>query len=802
MAGTVSGVFLRRFRTNTSSASARKWSVAQVFKSNFPDSLEGLRAHVSSSDYVAVSLRWTGSPAAPWHRVSRLDNLETAYSKAKHAAGKFQVLHFAVCPFEASHIYPESKNVLLKFGWGLQYLVNICGEILFEPFCSRCSFLERIRSRIKQWKNAFEDSSTRDNEPLLRSMRKLISGSEEYGSRPSMTIDVLEQFSEDLVPLIIPAKGAGAWAVRVILTSSKEDKNLLEQELQNLEHEQTKAFRGDCSFGEDTNIATALSFLNNQFFAPVDREVSPVTGSEGKIHGLNVVRICHLFAKLCSILRCAPKSSQSDSSSHQAGTLERFANIFRPWPSADPLDDRDISGPLWDFGVGRLQAAGYETYMKLCRLGLFEADLADAFDHNFADHDDYSEDYSMRKNHEIHSSSESMIYLEDLWFQTSPFGHVESIKRLTCTVRSEEKTQLTRETENDHIKRLEGSPSINLLPGTRLNGPPGAGEPLGRVRVGLKPLLLESDLSVAIVEKAVPCSGATGAGGCKFLFLNSDWSWDVFGLYTAFELNVGQRYILMAHKTPKSDIWELALRSHRLWESLAENIHDQGLNPQEVLGWKKTGSLLDGQTVEESALLERRVKQLSEAGVEAEFLSSRQLLSEEPALSVDKESEAALLPNDCQLDAHQTVAFVEEGNRQFASQGRYGEFYHDPVLSLLRSGKNGEVEAVLTSKSTFYCKKAIVIAAGCWSGSLTRGLDIRVDVPGHLLVLENFNLIGLNHGLMEVGYVSHQQMMQHSSVSASGLSNGEEMLSISMTATTGTMGNLILGKFNFVLWFN
>lgn len=212
-------------------------------------------------------------------------------------------------------------------------------------------------------------------------------------------------------------------------------------------------------------------------------------GSEGKIHGVNVVWICHLFAKLCSILRSAPESSQSDSS-HQAGTLERFANIYRPSPSADPLDESisiwrndtrrvnckdmvflwgfkkglstkmlksqlrgshevfsdnfdvrlvdkscaivifwqpgfsetllsimnssDISGPLQDLVSEGLKAAGYETYIKLCRLGLFEADLADAFDHNFAGHDNYSEDYSTRKTFEFRSSSKSMIYLEDL----------------------------------------------------------------------------------------------------------------------------------------------------------------------------------------------------------------------------------------------------------------------------------------------------------------------------------------------------------------------------------------------------
>lgn len=49
----------------------------------------------------------------------------------------------------------------------------------------------------------------------------------------------------------------------------------------------------------------------------------------------------------------------------------------------------------------------------------------------------------------------------------------------------------------------------------------------------------------------------------------------------------------MAHKSPGSDIWELALRSQRLWEGLAETLRDQGLNPSEELGWKKTGKRND-----------------------------------------------------------------------------------------------------------------------------------------------------------------------------------------------------------------
>jgi hypothetical protein len=52
---------------------------------------------------------------------------------------------------------------------------------------------------------------------------------------------------------------------------------------------------------------------------------------------------------------------------------------------------------------------------------------------------------------------------------------------------------------------------------------------------------------------------------------------------------------------------------------------------------------------------------------------------------------------------------------------------------ILRSGSHDEVEAVLTSKNTLYSKKAIIIAAGCWSGSLMHELlresEILLDVP-------------------------------------------------------------------------
>lgn len=52
---------------------------------------------------------------------------------------------------------------------------------------------------------------------------------------------------------------------------------------------------------------------------------------------------------------------------------------------------------------------------------------------------------------------------------------------------------------------------------------------------------------------------------------------------------------------------------------------------------------------------------------------------------------------------------------------------------MLRSDGSGEVKAIKTSRTILHCKKAIVVAAGCWSGSLMQDLvresEIVLDVP-------------------------------------------------------------------------
>ena len=53
--------------------------------------------------------------------------------------------------------------------------------------------------------------------------------------------------------------------------------------------------------------------------------------------------------------------------------------------------------------------------------------------------------------------------------------------------------------------------------------------------------------------------------------------------------------------------------------------------------------------------------------------------------------------------------------------------------NLNRSGSSGEVDAVQTSKNTIFSKKAVVMAAGCWTGTLMHELikstNIKLDIP-------------------------------------------------------------------------
>ncbi|XP_010466956.1 PREDICTED: poly(A)-specific ribonuclease PARN-like isoform X1 [Camelina sativa] len=296
---------------NSKTLNQGRWSVKQVKKSNFHVTLDKIRASIDSSDFIALSLQNTGSYAAAWHRVSAIDTPQTSYLKAKYAAERYQILQFALCPFSLQgskltvhpynfHLFPrdELKCGMPSYSFSCQasrltsmaregFDFNTCiyegisylsraqesaskflsgNPILADPIAVSSSspatvadtvFVGRIRSRVKNWRKSCVDSSIKTgDDDLVSSLRRLVLGSEQYGSRLCLTIDVcserqvqlilemLTEFSEDVVPLLVASKSRGTQAVRTVFMSSKEDKDLFMRELQDLENKENRRVRG------------------------------------------------------------------------------------------------------------------------------------------------------------------------------------------------------------------------------------------------------------------------------------------------------------------------------------------------------------------------------------------------------------------------------------------------------------------------------------------------------------------------------------------------------------------------------
>ncbi|CAN4093617.1 unnamed protein product [Withania somnifera] len=436
--------------------SQSKWSVKQVTKSNFSVALEEISTCISDSDFIAVSLKNTGAYSAPWQRILPIDTAHTAYLKAKYAAERFQILQFAVCPFYTKgsklivhpynfHLFPrdELKIGMPSYSFSCQssYLTSMAQESVDFNACiydgisylsksqeiaatdriknasstsctvqtqSGCTFAdsvfaEGIKSRVKNWITACKDTKKKPEDALISSLRKIVSGDEVYGSRPCLCIDVcserqvrlvLETLKDfvDVIPLLTPAKGGTIRPVRVVLTSSEEDRILLQKELQNEEKEHNKRLRGfqevidlisasqkpvvahnslnDFTFVHSkflaplpstldefksslslvfpnvldvshlmkeispltklNNLPASISYLRQRFFAPIDIEIpNQAEVNEVKTLGYDVVKISQLFAQLCSIMKIALKTPEAVEG-HLPDAIECYTNLFSP----------------------------------------------------------------------------------------------------------------------------------------------------------------------------------------------------------------------------------------------------------------------------------------------------------------------------------------------------------------------------------------------------------------------------------------------------------------------------------------
>ncbi|KAK4369245.1 hypothetical protein RND71_013037 [Anisodus tanguticus] len=390
-------------------------------------------------------------------------------------------------------------------------------------------FAERIKSRVKHWLTSCKDTNKKPEDALISSLIKIISGDEVYGSRPCLSINVcserqvrlvLETLKDfvDVIPLLTPAKGGTIRA----------------KELQNEEKEHNKRL---CGFREVIDLISAsqkpvvahnslndFTFVHSKFLAPLPstldefrsslclvfpnvldvnhlmKQIGPLTKvtnlpatevNEVKTLGHDVVKISQLFAKLCSILKIAPRTPEADEG-HLSVAIECYTNSFNPcFTSSHGPADEDVSVWtdntrkiniknlvfLWGFrgvtSAGKLKslldgshevfhneydvrmvdkscavvafgnpgfsevllqlmdsggictntlkemltdgltAAGYETYHKVCELGLWEADLASSMEKALEETESFSEAQSKELSG-ICWNNDEMINLDDL----------------------------------------------------------------------------------------------------------------------------------------------------------------------------------------------------------------------------------------------------------------------------------------------------------------------------------------------------------------------------------------------------
>uniref|UniRef100_A0A0E0LVA0 Uncharacterized protein n=1 Tax=Oryza punctata TaxID=4537 RepID=A0A0E0LVA0_ORYPU len=375
-------------------ARAATASARQVTKRNFAEAVQDLAAHVEACDYVAIAAQRTGATTG-WRRALPVDTPETAYLKAKLAAESFQPLHFAICPFRVD-ASSHSSSTLVAY----PYILFIKGSRIIGKGKDIYPSLSPIITVTKHIRS------------LVNTLRKLILGSEPYGSRPSFSIDVCSDrqvqlvleaanhISDDLVPLVVPDKAGTARAVRVIFTSSTEDKNLLLMDIKKMEDEHNLKFRGFrevidllsssqkpiisynclndftmihskfvaplppnlhefmCSLRmvfsnvidishmwreigplrKAKNIQAALSYLQRQYFVPMDVEIPQQDGNNSITKsGENVLRITKLFAKLSNLLKISPNGQTH--SGDKCHAIEEYSYIFYPSCTAEESED-------------------------------------------------------------------------------------------------------------------------------------------------------------------------------------------------------------------------------------------------------------------------------------------------------------------------------------------------------------------------------------------------------------------------------------------------------------------------------
>ncbi|GAA0162450.1 mRNA polyadenylation factor [Lithospermum erythrorhizon] len=326
---------------------------------------------------------------------------------------------FNACIYDGISYLSREQESTTKDHWLQENPVTIDCTVQSSPTHSVADsiFTQRIKSRVRNWVDAYTNANKKTEDPLISSFRKIFAGGELHGSRPSLNIDVCSECQvqltlamlkdfDDVVPLLIPAKKGGTQSVRVILTSSAEDRTALENEIQKVEDEQNTRARGFrevidlisssekplvahnslndlaiihskflgplpptvsefrsslnsvfpkildvnhlgkeiYSLQQMNNLPTAISYLKKRSLLPMDIEIAyQALPDEVKIHGHNVLKISELFAKLSTLQKSFPES-KGDKGQYSS-TFESYIDIFSACSTSEDPAIEDVG--IW-----------------------------------------------------------------------------------------------------------------------------------------------------------------------------------------------------------------------------------------------------------------------------------------------------------------------------------------------------------------------------------------------------------------------------------------------------------------------
>ena len=190
--------------------------------------------------------------------------------------------------------------------------------------------------------------------------------------------------------------------------------------------------------------------------------------------------------------------------------------------------------------------------------------------------------------------------------------------------------------------------------------------------------------------------------------------------------------ILTSHASTHEPYPTLCRASLALYPALAEELRTETEIDIEFI---QSGTLSVFFNAAEAAgligLADRRVKR----GFSAEVLTAEQARQLEPALS-ESIAGAVLFPEDAQVRNPKMVTALAKGAAKLGTQFRLG----NPITGFIRDSEyeGGRVIGVVVNGETLYAD-TFVIAAGCWTGTLTAHLDVPIQiapVKGQIVLVE------------------------------------------------------------------